>query len=115
MWEKQKYHSRNCRNHSSVITSDITFIVQFSMKCDTDNPTTTEAGSSENRSWLHPPPAAPSHSPDWNVVVDAQHRISGSVNYGRGAVSKKKLDEASALCAPVRRGGRAVSERERRL
>ena len=57
MWEKQKYHSHNCINHSSFITSDITFIVQFSMMCDTDNPTTTEAGSSENRSWLtrHPP------------------------------------------------------------
>lgn len=32
--------------------SDITFIVLVLMICDTDNQTTTEAGSSESRSWL---------------------------------------------------------------
>lgn len=58
--QNKKYHSEDicyCVNNSLVITSDITFIVPFSMICDSDNRTTTEAGSSENRSWLtrHPP------------------------------------------------------------
>lgn len=50
----QKTH--NCITKSLIIILEITFIVLFSMICDSDNPTTTGAGSIENRSWLthHP-------------------------------------------------------------
>lgn len=46
-----------------------------------------------------PPPASPSHQSDWNVVVDAKHRSSGSVNYGHRAVSKKSRRDHSPLCS----------------
>lgn len=57
-------------------------------------------------------PATPSHLPDWNVVVDAQHRISGSVNYGHGAVSKKSRRDHSPLCSSMedRQRGRGGSK-----
>lgn len=103
-----------CINNSLVITSDITFIVPFSMICDRQ--------PNNNRSWQQrkqvmadPPPAAPSHLPDWNVVVDAQHRISGSVNYGHGAARKKSRRDHRPLCSSKedRQRGRGGSKRQK--
>ena len=66
---------------------------------------------------VNPLSAAPFHLPDWNVVVDAQHRISASVNYGHGAVSKKSRRDHSPLCS-IKGDSEALKgngQRERRL
>lgn len=51
-----------------------------------------------------PTPSPPCQS-DWNVVVHAQRTIAGSVNYGRGAASKKSRRDHRP-CAPAWRTGR---------
>lgn len=54
MVKLQKAH--NCITKSLIIILEIALIVLFPMICDSDDPTTTGAGSTENRSCLtrHP-------------------------------------------------------------
>lgn len=84
----------------------------FSMICDSDNPTTTGAGSSENRSWLTRHPLHRPTSQTGMLFFDAQHRISRSVNYGHGVVSKKSRRDHRSLCSSKkdRRRGRVGSK-----